>query len=86
VHLPAPAPTDVGDDGAPRAFHPGDLVTARVVASATGYALAEAASQVTRTRAGLAAQRALEAGGALQGAPSAPSFLSPTLRRLPVVG
>jgi tRNA-2-methylthio-N6-dimethylallyladenosine synthase len=86
VHLPAPVPAVAGDDAAPRSFHPGDLVTARVVASATGYALAEAASQVTRTRAGLAAQRALEAGGTLPGAPSAPSFLSPTLRRLPVVG
>lgn len=78
VHLPAP-------DGS-RAFHPGDLVTARVVASATGYALADAATAVERTRAGLAAERAAADGAAHGPAPRAPSFVSPTTQRLPLVG
>jgi len=80
VHLPAP-------DGA-HLFHPGDLVTATVVAAATGYAIAGPAGSVRRTRAGLAAERAVAAGEEDAGAhrPAAPTFLSPRLRRLPVVG
>jgi tRNA-2-methylthio-N6-dimethylallyladenosine synthase len=90
VHLPAPAvePPAMAASGAAEAltFHPGDLVTARVTAAATGYALADAAQHVVRTRAGLAAERAAASGAAAPHAPSAPSFLSPTVRRLPVVG
>jgi tRNA-2-methylthio-N6-dimethylallyladenosine synthase len=82
VHLPAPDPAN---DKAV-AFHPGDLVTARVVGAATGYAVAGAATAVERTRAGLAAEAASAAGAAAPAARTAPSFVSPTLRRLPVVG
>jgi len=78
VHLPRP------DDGA--VFHSGDLVTARVLEAATGYALAGTASRVIRTRAGLAAEAAQAAGLPSPSAGPAPTFLSPTLRRLPVVG
>jgi tRNA-2-methylthio-N6-dimethylallyladenosine synthase len=78
VHLPAP-------EGA-LAFHPGDLVTARVVSASTGYAVADAASAVERTRAGLAAEAAARSGPAAAAPRSAPAFVSPTLRRLPVVG
>ena len=78
VHVPAP--------DADAHFFPGDLVTARVVSAATGYALAGTASSVTRTRAGLAAEQAGAAEGGVIAQRSTPSFLSPTLRRLPVVG
>jgi len=78
VHLPAP--------DADMAFHPGDLVTATVEHAATGYAVATAATSVTRTRAGLAAAATAASGSALVGPRVAPSFVSPTLRRLPVVG
>jgi len=77
VHLPGPSDTV--------AFHPGDLVTARVVSAATGYAIADRALSVVRTRAGRAAETAHQAGERPT-APSATSFISPTLRRLPVVG
>jgi tRNA-2-methylthio-N6-dimethylallyladenosine synthase len=78
VHLPAPS--------ASAPFHPGDLVTATVRSAATGYALADAATAVTRTRAGRAAEAAVAAGTDLPAGRTAPSFISPTLRRLPVVG
>ena len=77
VHLPAP--------GHDITFHPGDLVTAMVERAATGYAVASTADSVTRTRAGLAAEAAVASGAAPVAARSAPSFVSPTLRRLPVV-
>jgi len=94
VHLPAPGaaaqvPGSQAADGAGATgpvFHPGDLVTARVVSAATGYAIADTAAAVVRTRAGRAAEAALAAGAGPVGARSAPSFISPTLRRLPVVG
>ena len=78
VHLPAP--------GVDTLFHPGDLVTATIERAAMGYAVASVASAVTRTRAGRAAESAAAAGAAAPGARSAPSFVSPTTRRLPVVG
>jgi tRNA-2-methylthio-N6-dimethylallyladenosine synthase len=78
VHLPAPEPA--------LPFHPGDLVTATVRSAATGYALADVAQHVRRTRAGRAAAASAAAGAPTVGASAAPSFLSPTLRRLPVVG
>ena len=78
VHLPAPDATTT--------FHPGDLVSATVRSAATGYAVADAAHAVERTRAGIAAESAAAAGAASPTARSAPSFVSPTLRRLPVVG
>jgi len=78
VHIPAPD-THVR-------FHPGDLVTARVLSAATGYALADTAVSVVRTRAGRAAEAAAAHGAEPSAARTTPSFLSPTLRRLPVVG
>jgi len=81
VHLPAPQGT-----AAPLTFHPGDLVEARVVSAAMNYALADEATGVRTTRAGAAAARAAAAGEPLSGALPTPSFVSPTLRRLPVVG
>ena len=78
VHIPAP-------DVQVR-FHPGDLVTARVLSAATGYALADTAVSVVRTRAGRAAEAAAAHGEEPSAARTTPSFLSPTLRRLPVVG
>lgn len=77
VHLPAPTPA--------REFHPGDLVVATVRAAATGYAVADTAGTVTTTAAGRAAARAA-ADGSTTTSPGAPTFVSPTLRRLPVVG
>jgi tRNA-2-methylthio-N6-dimethylallyladenosine synthase len=77
VHLPAPDPAVT--------FFAGDLVTATVASAATGYALAEAATSVTRTRAGLAAEQAGEDADTAH-RPAAPVFLSPRLRSLPVVG
>ena len=84
VHLPAPA-ASTGRTG-DLAFHPGDLVTATVRSAATGYALAGPASAVRRTRAGRAAESAAASGDVPASARSAPSFVSPTTRRLPVVG
>ena len=84
VHLPAPA-ASTGRTG-DLAFHPGDLVTATVLSAATGYALAGPASAVRRTRAGRAAESAAASGDVPASARSAPSFVSPTTRRLPVVG
>jgi tRNA-2-methylthio-N6-dimethylallyladenosine synthase len=78
VHLPAPAS---GTE-----YHAGDLVTVRVSSAATGYALAGPPVRVVRTRAGLAAEAALGRGGAPVAARAAPSFISPTVRRLPVIG
>jgi tRNA-2-methylthio-N6-dimethylallyladenosine synthase len=78
VHVPAP---DAQLD-----FHAGDLVTARVVSAATGYALADAPHSVVRTRAGRAAEVAAANGGVGSVVRATPSFISPTLRRLPVVG
>ncbi len=78
VHLPAP---DATAD-----FHPGDLVTATVVSAATGYAVADGATAVERTRAGLAAEAAAAAGEEPMTPRPAPSFLSPRLQRLPVIG
>jgi len=78
VHLPAPR------EGL--AFHPGDLVTTTVRSAATGYALADVATSVERTRAGLAAEARAASGVATPAARSAPSFVSPTTHRLPVVG
>jgi tRNA-2-methylthio-N6-dimethylallyladenosine synthase len=78
VHLPAP--------DAMVAFQPGDLVTTNVVSAATGYALAEVATAVERTRAGLAAEAAAAAGEPRAVAVAAPSFISPRLQRLPIVG
>ncbi len=77
VHMPAPSVTT--------AFHPGDLVTARIVSAATGYVIADRVVSVERTRAGRAAEAASDAGESPASA-SAPSFISPTLRRLPVIG
>ncbi len=77
VHLPAPTPE--------RGFHPGDLAVATVRSAATGYAVAGPARTVTRTAAGRAAERAA-ADGAVPTASGTPTFVSPTLRRLPVVG
>jgi tRNA-2-methylthio-N6-dimethylallyladenosine synthase len=74
VHLPAPADP---------AFHPGDLVTATVTSAATSYALAGPALTVTRTRAGLAAERAAAAGTPPAPPAPAPTFLAPS-RRLPL--
>jgi tRNA-2-methylthio-N6-dimethylallyladenosine synthase len=78
VHLPAP--------DALVAFQPGDLVITNVVSAATGYALAEVATAVERTRAGLAAEAAAAAGEPRAVAVAAPSFISPRLQRLPIVG
>ncbi len=76
VHLPAP-------DGA-IAFAPGDLAVATVEQAAIGYALAGPARTVERTRAGIAAERA--AAEPIPPVPHrAPSFTSPTTRRLPLV-
>ena len=80
VHMPAPSAAHEGT-----AFYPGDLVTARIASAATGYAIADTVLSVERTRAGRAAESASDAGEQ-QAVPSPPSFLSPTLRRLPVIG
>jgi tRNA-2-methylthio-N6-dimethylallyladenosine synthase len=86
VHLPAPALSTASGDGSDVVYHPGDLVTATVLSAATGYAVAGPALQVRRTRAGRAAESAAAAGDAPVAARSAPSFVSPTTQRLPVVG
>ncbi len=78
VHLPAPHP---GAD-----FHAGDLVRAEVLSAATGYAIAGAPSRIEMTRAGHAARAAGVSGSAPTFAQVAPSFVSPTTRRLPVLG
>jgi len=78
VHLPAP---DAEAD-----FHPGDLVTTTVLSAATGYAIAARPARIEPTRAGLAARAAAAAGSAPMVAAAAPSFVSPTTRRLPVLG
>jgi tRNA-2-methylthio-N6-dimethylallyladenosine synthase len=78
VHLPAPSDRI--------RFHPGDLVTTTVRSAATGYAIAEEASGVERTRAGLAAEARAHAGAAAPAPRSAPSYISPTTHRLPIVG
>jgi tRNA-2-methylthio-N6-dimethylallyladenosine synthase len=78
VHVPAP--------DAQTAFHAGDLVTAGVVSAATGYAIASTPRSVVRTRAGLAAEAAIARGAVPVAARTTPSFISPTIRRLPVVG
>ena len=77
VHMPAPSSGS--------AFHPGDLVTARIASAATGYAIADTVLSIERTRAGRASEAARDAGEEPT-ARSAPGFISPTLRRLPVVG
>jgi tRNA-2-methylthio-N6-dimethylallyladenosine synthase len=77
VHLPAP---DAACD-----FHPGDLVVATVVSAATGYAVAGRASTVRRTSAGRAAELAAASGTTADTARRPPSFVSPTLGRLPIV-
>jgi tRNA-2-methylthio-N6-dimethylallyladenosine synthase len=81
VHLPAPSSTDASGT-----FHPGDLVEARVVSAAMNYAVADPAIAVRRTRAGGAAARAAASGIGSPTALPVPAFLSPSLRRLPVVG
>jgi hypothetical protein len=70
VHLPA-----AGPDGP--TYAPGDLVTARVESAAVHYALAAAPHAVRRTRAGLAAERALAERGDWRLAPDATAFLAP---------
>ena len=70
VHLPAAVP-----DGP--AYAPGDLVTARITSAAVNYALADAPSAVRRTRAGLAAERALAERGDWRLPADAPSFVAP---------
>jgi tRNA-2-methylthio-N6-dimethylallyladenosine synthase len=90
VHLPAPA-TSAGSGSGPASgsaltFHPGDLVTATVLSAATGYAIAGEAAHVRHTRAGRAAEAAAAAGHVPVTSRSAPSFVSPTTQRLPVVG
>jgi tRNA-2-methylthio-N6-dimethylallyladenosine synthase len=81
VHLPAP-----GLGAGSRSFHPGDLVTAAITSAAMNYALADAATAVRSTRAGAAAARAAAAGLPMTTALPTPTFVSPKLRRLPVVG
>jgi tRNA-2-methylthio-N6-dimethylallyladenosine synthase len=77
VHLPAP-------DGTV-AFHAGDLVTTVILSAATGYAVGDTATAVVRTRAGRAAEAGAHVGSGMPSVRTAPSFLSPTLRRLPIV-
>jgi tRNA-2-methylthio-N6-dimethylallyladenosine synthase len=55
VHLPAPV-------GGPPSFAPGDLVDATVLEATTNYVVAGVATQVRRTRAGLAAAAAMVRG------------------------
>jgi tRNA-2-methylthio-N6-dimethylallyladenosine synthase len=81
VHLPAPWGSE-----APLGFHPGDLVRAQVTSAAMNYAIADAATSVRATRAGAAAARAAASGRTTDAALPTPSFVSPRLRRLPVVG
>jgi tRNA-2-methylthio-N6-dimethylallyladenosine synthase len=81
VHLPAP------EASAPAgAFHAGDLVEVTVTSAATSYALADVALAVRRTRAGVAAARTAAQGMEQPAALPTPAFLSPRLRRLPLVG
>jgi len=90
VHLPAPPTGDGASTGL--AYAPGDLVVARVEAAATNYALASEALAVRRTRAGLAAERALAAGHDWRAPVDAPAFVAPEqdarrpgMRHLPLV-
>lgn len=86
VHLPAPLEHTDATSPESGVFHPGDIVTATILSAATGYAVAGPATAVRRTRAGRAAQTAAAAGDVVSAKRREPSFVSPTTRRLPIVG